>query len=216
MKTGERFWQLIGFVFGILSIYGLLEFSDAINAKQAQLGSLQQLLSRQEALLRDNHWTENLDSVEKVRKAWTSYLPVEKTPTFAKAHLLSDVRNFAKEAGITNLTVTATDAEGGEKTDDKTSSKAQPAVRFAGEKKKEEPLPKGVQMIKLTVTGRFDPVAFYKLLEKQEEAQRFSVIERLTVRGAQMELGIRCYWRLDPGHSADAGKPVLLPVKNGL
>jgi hypothetical protein len=218
MKTGERFWQLIGLVFGILSIYALLELSDALNAKQTQFASVQQLLSRQEALLSDNHWAENLASVEQVRKAWTSYLPVEKTPTFAKARLLSDVRNFAKEAGITNLMVTATDAEGGEKTDDKTSSKVRPAARFGGEKNKEEPLPKGVQMIKLTVTGRFDPAALHKLLQKQEEVQRFSAIERVTVRGAQLELGIRCYWRLDPKHSAnaDAGKPALLPAKNGL
>jgi hypothetical protein len=218
MKTGQRFWQLIGLVFGILSIYALLELSDALNARQTQLASLQQLLSRQEALLSDNHWAENLASVEQVRKAWTSYLPVEKTPTFAKARLLSDVRNFAREAGITNLMVTATDAEGGEKNNDRTNTQARPAARFGGEKNKEEPLPKGVQMIKLTVTGRFDPAAFHKLLKKQEEAQRFSVIERVTVRGAQLELAIRCYWRLDPTHSANAdlGKPALLPAKNGL
>jgi hypothetical protein len=217
MKTGERFWQLIGLVFGILSIYALLELTDALNTKQTQFASVQQLLSRQEALLHDNRWTENLDSVDKVRKAWMSYLPVEKTPTFAKAHLLSDVRNFAKEAGITNLMVTATDAEGGANSDDKTS-KVRPVARFGNEKNKDELLPAGVQMIKLTVTGRFDPAAFHKLLKKQEEAQRFSVIERVTVRGAQLELGIRCYWRLDPTHSAnaDAGKPALLPAKNGL
>jgi uncharacterized secreted protein with C-terminal beta-propeller domain len=218
MKSGERFWHLMGLVFGILSIYALLELSDALNVKQVQLASAQQLLSRQEALLHDNHWVENLGLVDKVRKAWMVYLPAEKTPTVAKAHLLSDVRNFAKDAGITNLIVTATDAELVEKNDDRTSPKARPTARFGIEKNKDELLPTGVRMIKLTVTGRFDPAAFYKLMQKQEEAQRYSVIERVTVRGAQLELSIRCYWRLDPTQSAnaDAGKSALLPIKNGL
>lgn len=227
MQTGKRFWQLIGFVFFILIVYGLMELSDAIAARQLQLKSQQQLLSRQEALLRDNHWPENLRLADQARKAWMSYLPVEKSPTFAKARLLSDIRNIAKEAGIANLTVTATDAEGGDKASGQAGDKAnsgnvaRPLARFGADKKKDDLLPVGVQMIKLTLSGRFDPVAFNKLMQKQADVQRFLVIERVTVRGAQLELGIRSYWRIEPnalpGTSTVSvtGKPALLPAKNG-
>ncbi|MDO8178821.1 MAG: hypothetical protein Q7T62_11295 [Undibacterium sp.] len=227
MQTGKRFWQLISFVFFILIVYGLMELSDAIAARQLQLKSQQQLLSRQEALLRDNHWPENLRLADQARKAWMSYLPVEKSPTFAKARLLSDLRHIAKEAGIANLTVTATDAEGGDKASDKVGDKAsagnvaRPLARFGADKNKDDLLPVGVQMIKLTLSGRFDPVAFNKLMQKQEEVQRFLVIDRVTVRGAQLELGIRSYWRIKPNALPGTstvpvtGKPALLPAKNG-
>lgn len=228
MQTGQRFWQLIGFVFFILLVYGLLELSDAIAARQVQLKNQQQLLSRQETLLRDNRWVENLRSAEQLRQAWMNYLPTEKSPTFAKARLLSDLRNLAKEAGIANLVVTATDAEGGDKINEKTNDKTaagsvtRPGTRFGSDKNKEDALPAGVQMIKLTIAGRFDPAAFNKLLQKQADTQRFSVIERVTVRGSQLELGIRSYWRLEPkvaagGTTGNAmAKPALSAVKGAL
>lgn len=228
MQTGKRFWQLISFVFFILCVYGLMELSDAIVARQTQLKSQQQLLYRQEVLLQDNRWTEHLRSADQVRNAWLSYLPIEKSPTFAKARLLSELRNFAKEAGMTNVTVTATDAESGDGASDKVNDKAgpanvvRPAVRFGTDKKKEDLLPAGVQMIKLTIAGRFDPAAFYKFMQKQADAQRFSVVERVTVRGVQLELGIRCYWRLEPNsiRSTNSGSvasaPVVSPAKGGL
>jgi hypothetical protein len=222
MKTGERFWQLIGFVFFILFMYGLMELSDALTARQAQITNLQQLLTRQENLVRDNHWLENAKAVENIKNAWLDYLPVEKTPTFAKAHLLSEVRNFARDAKINNLIVSATDAEGGEQTGNnantKPIAKSSSTTRFAADKNKENVLPVGVQMIKLTISGRFDPAAFNSFLQKQADSQRFSVIERVTVRGAQLELGIRCYWRLDPANKggSDLGKAVLPPINKGL
>lgn len=230
MQTGKRFWQLIGLVFFILLVYGLMELSDAVVARQTELKSQQQLLSRQETLLLDNHWPEHLRSANQVHKAWLSYLPVEKSPTFAKAHLLSDLRNIAKEAGIVNLTVTATDAEGGDKFNEKNSDKVnsayavRPVARFGVDKKKEDLLPADVQMIKLTIAGRFDPVAFNKLLKKQADAQRFSVVERISVRGVQLELGIRCYWRVESNlnTSADGSvanviqKSVMRPIQRGV
>lgn len=225
MQTGKRFWQLIGFVVFILMALGLLELSDAIVARQAQLKSQKILLARQEALIRDNHWEVNLRAAEQARKAWMNYLPAEKTPTFAKAHLLSDLRNYAKEAGMFNIIVTATDAEGGDKANDKvnekaaTSISARPVPRFGADKKKDDLLPAGVQMIKLTISGRFEPATFYKFMQKLTDAQRFSVIDRVTVRGMQLELGMRCYWRVGSvaNVSVDAGpnpdKLGLSPVK---
>lgn len=228
MQTGKRFWQLVGFVFFILIAYGLMELSDAISARQLQLKSQQQLLSRQEALLHDNRWQANLRSVEQARKAWMAYLPWEKSPTFAKARLLSDFRDIAKEAGITNLTVSATDAEGGDKANEKAGVNAtstyagRPVARFGSDKNKENLLPTGVQMIKLTIAGRFDPAGFNKLLKKLADTQRFSVMERVTVRGTQLELGIRYYWRLEsqPAIGATTGvvksNTVLSPIKDVL
>ena len=204
MQTGKRFWNLMGLVFFILVAYGLMELSDAIVARQLELKSQEQLLTRQEALIRDNHWSEDLRAVDQVRKGWMNYLPVEKSATFAKARLLSDFRDMAKEAGITNLTVSATDSEGDDKASDKagntTTSGSAPrtVARFGTEKNKESALPAGVQMIKLTIAGRFEPTAFNKFLKKQADAHNFAIVERLTVRGGQLELGIRYYWRLEP------------------
>ena len=195
MKTGERFWQLLCMVMLILVAYGLAELYDVNVAQQKQLESQIQLLDRQESLLRNNRWPENLIAVQKVQKAWVSFLPTEKSPTFAKARLLSDIRDLAKDAGIPNLVVSATDAEGGDKAD-LPEYGARPTYQSNGDKNKLDVLPLGVQVIKLTVTGRFDPLAFTKLLHSMEEVQRFIIVERVIVRGAQMEIGIRCYWRV--------------------
>jgi hypothetical protein len=213
METGKRFWLLIGFVAFILVAYALLELSDAVAARQTQLKGAQTLLARQETLLNDNHWNINLRTAEQARKDWLNYLPVEKTPTFAKAHLLSDLNQYAKEAGMFNIIVTATDAEGGDTANDKMNDKSatsyvsRPPPRFGVEKKKEASLPTGVQMIKLTISGRFDPATFYKFMQKLEDSQRFSVIDRVTVRGVQLELGVRCYWRVGTIAQAES-KPV--------
>ncbi len=211
MKTGARFWQLIGLVFFILAAYGLGELSDAVVAKEKDLNNQQLLLSRQEVLLHNNNWIENLHSVENVHKAWLSYLPVENSATFAKARLLSDIRVVTKNAGFTGVSVTATEAEGGDKSTSSsgTTTAQRQAYQFGSDKKKTDTLPAGVQMIKLTVTGRFDPASFNKLLLALEEEQRFAVIERVTIRSAQLELGIRCYWRLAAGPRADKA---LLPL----
>lgn len=230
METGKRFWQLIGFVAFILIAYGLLELSDAITARQTQLKGLQTLLTRQETLLRDNHWNLNLREAEQARKAWMNYLPAEKTPTFAKAHLLSDLNRYAKEAGMFSIVVTATDAEGSDKANDKIGDKAaasiapRPFPRFGVDKKKEDLLPAGVQMIKLTISGRFEPATFYKFMQKLADSQRFSVVDRVTVRGLQLEFGVRCYWRLganvnvntETETNPNSGKPGLSPVKKAV
>ncbi|MFZ6672751.1 hypothetical protein [Undibacterium sp. Xuan67W] len=188
----------------ILVAHGLAELYDANVAQQKQLESQTQLLDRQESLLKKNHWTENLLAVQKVQKAWIGFLPTEKSPTFAKARLLSDIRDLAKDAGIPSLAVTATDAEGGEKTDLSAGGYGtKSSYQSNADKTKLDVLPSGVQMIKLTVTGRFDPLAFTKLLHSLEEEQRFTVVERAIVRGAQMEIGIRCYWRVDTAFAKD-------------
>ncbi|MET3138888.1 hypothetical protein AAKU61_003261 [Undibacterium sp. GrIS 1.2] len=198
MKTSERFWQLVGIVMLILVAYGLAELYDVIVIQQKQLESQNQLLGRQEGLLKNNRWRENLQDVQKVQKAWVEFLPSEKSPTFAKARLLSDIRDLAKDARVANLVVTATDAENGDKTGLSAGAYgAKQPYQSNDDKNKLDMLPSGVQMIKLTVTGRFDPLAFTKLLHSLEETQRFTVIERAIVRGAQMEIAIRCYWRVD-------------------
>ncbi|MCU6434934.1 hypothetical protein LPB67_14245 [Undibacterium sp. Jales W-56] len=210
MKTGERFWQLVGMVLLILVAYGLAELYDVNVAQQKQLESQRQLLLRQESLLKNNHWAANLLAVQKVQSAWMTYLPVEKSSTFAKARLLSDVRDLAKDAGIVNIAVTATDAEGGEKTDAAYGHYgAQTSNQSGSDKSKLDVLPSGVQVIKLTVTGRFDPAPFTKLLRSLEEVQRFTVIERVVVRGTQLEIGIRCYWHKGNGLDKEntANKP---------
>lgn len=218
MQTGKRFWNLMGLVFVILITYGLMELSDSIMARQLQLKSQQQLLTKQEVLIRDNHWPENLRAIDLVRKGWMNYLPVEKSPTFAKARLLSEFRDMAKEAGIANLTVSATDSESSDKENagetTVSGSVPRPVTRFGADKNKENPLPAGVQMIKLTIAGRFDPAAFNKFLKKQTDAQNFAVVERLTVRGGQLELGIRYYWRLEPriAHNVNTGAVINKPV----
>jgi hypothetical protein len=69
MKTGERFWQLLGMVMLLLVAYGLAELYGMNLAQQKQLESQSQLLDRQESLLKNNHWPENLIAVQKVQKA---------------------------------------------------------------------------------------------------------------------------------------------------
>jgi hypothetical protein len=219
MQTGKNFWQLVGMVFFILIAYGLMELSDSIAAGGKQLEAQRKLLSRQKTLLRDNHWPENLHAADQARKAWMRYLPLEKSATFAKARLLSEMRLIAKDSGIANLTVTATEVEEGNDASERTGNKvgsgyaAGPVARF-GKNKNDDRLPAGVHMIKLTVSGRFDSAGFYKLLQKQEDAQRFSVVERITVRGTQLELGIRCYWRLETNSGAGTAKPIVTSIRH--
>lgn len=218
MNTGERFWQLIGMVVFILAAYGLMELVDFNAALQKQVQSQQQLLARQESMLKINHWQKDLNEVERIQNAWMAYLPAEKTPTFAKARLLSDVRNIAKDAGVANLSVTATDSEGGDKVEVGTKSPAQKSTQGGyqsiGDKNKVDVLPSGVQMIKLTITGRFDPMAFSKLMLTLDDVQRFTIVERVTVRGAQLEMGIRCYWRV--GTNTDVDQSKRLPMTKAL
>lgn len=220
MQTGKNFWQLVGMVFFILIAYGLMELSDAIVAGGKQLEVQQKLLSRQKTLLRDNRWPENLHAADQARKAWTRYLPVEKSATFAKARLLSEIRLIAKDSGIANLTVTATEVEEGNDSSKRAGNRggsgyaARPVARLGKSKNDDDRLPAGVHMIKLTVSGRFDPAGFYKLLQKQADAQRFSVAERITVRGTQLELGIRCYWRLETNSGAGTVNPIVTSIRH--
>ena len=62
-------------------------------------------------------------------------------------------------------------------------------------------LPEGVHLIKVKLGGRFEPVAFTKLLQALEEG-RFTIVERVSVRGVQMELDLRYYWQLKLGKAA--------------
>ncbi|MBC3812491.1 hypothetical protein [Undibacterium aquatile] len=196
MQTGERFWQLVGAAIFILCAYGLAELFDSNTARQKQLANQQQLLVRQQAALKESRWDQKLKDAEQVQKAWLAYLPVEKSPTFAKARLLSDVRQLAKDAGIVGATVSALDAEGGEKTGTALTSYGAGSGSSVQDKTKSS-LPSGVQMIKVTLIGRFDPVPFGRLLDTLEDAQKFTVVERVLVRGTQLEVNIRCYWHLD-------------------
>lgn len=197
MQTGERFWQLVGAAIFILCAYGLAELFDSNTARQKQLANQQQLLVRQQAALKDSRWDQKLKDAEQVQKAWLAYLPVEKSATFAKARLLSDVRQLAKDAGIVGATVSALDAEGGEKTGTALTSYGAGSSSSVQDKTKPSSLPSGVQMIKVTLIGRFDPVPFGRLLDTLEDAQKFTVVERVLVRGTQLEVNIRCYWHLD-------------------
>ncbi len=202
MNTGARFWQLVGVVVLILGGYALAELHDAVQAKQKQLESQQQLLFRQQALLRDNRWIENRQEIERIQREWLAYLPVEESATVAKAHLLSQIRTVAQQAGIQNLNVTATDAEGGQPATSAgaTGTARTNSVSRPGDAKpKADQLPAGVQVIKLRVAGHFQPTAFVKLLLALEQEQQFAIIERLTVRGTQLEVGIRCYRRFNAG-----------------
>ena len=200
MNTGARFWQLVGVVVLILGGYVLAELHDAVQAKQKQLESQQQLLFRQQALLRDNRWIENRREIERIQREWLAYLPVEESATVAKAHLLSEIRAVAQQAGIQNLNVTATDAEGGQSsTSTGVAGTTRAPSRSGDAKAKAAQLPAGVQVIKLRVAGNFQPTAFVKLLLALEQEQQFAIIERLTVRGTQLEVGIRCYRRFNAG-----------------
>lgn len=198
MKTGARFWKLIGLVILILGAYGLAELHDSVKAADKQLVSQQQLLSKQRALLHENHWTTDLESVDQVRQAWLKHLPAENTAAVAKAHLLNDIRSVARSAGMTSLSVTATEME------DNEASKAPSAYGFnPGQKKTEaEALPAGVHLIKVKIEGRFNPSAFAGLMKALEEEGRTTIIERVSVRGAQLELNLRFYWLMGTGKNA--------------
>lgn len=207
MKTGARFWQLVGLVIFILGAYGLAELYDAVNVREKQISTQKHILSRQKTLLQNNHWAADLAAVDLLRQAWLTYLPPEDSVAVAKAHLLNDMRSLAENAGMTNLSVTATEVE------DKSSAGSAPgthprsANNYGSSDKKTEAdaLPEGVRLIKVKLAGRFNPAAFTALLRALEESGRFAVIERASVRGVQMELNLRCYWRTNT--SKTAAKP---------
>lgn len=193
MKTGARFWQLIGLTFLILAWYGLAELDDAVTAKQKQLQDQRMLLTKQEDLLRDNQWKSNLADIEKIRTKWLAYIPEENSPALAKAHLLNDLRSAAVNVGILNATVNATE---GELEEQAGSSAASTNSAYAkASENKAKTLPTGLHVIKVNIVGRFDPAAFTKLIRVLEDERRFAVIERVSVRGVQMDLNLRCYWR---------------------
>ncbi|MBI1891035.1 MAG: hypothetical protein HYS18_10335 [Burkholderiales bacterium] len=194
MKTGARFWQLIGLTFLILAWYGLAELDDAVTAKQKQLQDQRMLLTKQEDLLRDNQWKSNLADIEKVRTKWLAYIPEENSPALAKAHLLNELRSAAVNVGILNATVNATEGELEEQANSSVSGSTNSAYAKAGESKAKL-LPSGLHVIKVNIVGRFDPAAFTKLVRVLEDERRFTVIERISVRGVQMDLNLRCYWR---------------------
>lgn len=200
MKTGTRFWQLIGLVFLILGGYGLAELHDAVAVKQKQLETQRQLLFREEALLKDNRWKTNLRAVNQVREQWLNYLPVENSAAVAKAHLLSELRSAAQTAGMSSLTVSATDSESVEQAKPATSTAAN-AYSKSRKDAKSNALPSGVHMIKVNIAGRFDPASFTRLVRVLEEERRFTIVERLSVRSTQLELSVRCYWRLNAAAS---------------
>lgn len=197
MKTGARFWKLIGLVILILGAYGLAELHDSVKAKEKRLDSQQQLLSKQRALAHENHWAADLESVDLVRQAWLKHLPSENSVAVAKAHLLNDIRSMARSAGMTTLSVTATEME------DNETSKAASSYGFNSSQKKieAEVLPAGVHLIKVKIEGRFNPSAFAALMKALEEG-RPTIIERVSVRGTQMELNLRCYWLMGAGKTA--------------
>ncbi|MDP2964089.1 MAG: hypothetical protein Q8N54_15165 [Sulfurimicrobium sp.] len=198
MKTGARFWKLVGLVFLILGAYGLAELHDSVKAGDKRLVGQQQLLSKQRALLHENHWIADLESVEQVRQAWLKHLPSENTAAVAKAHLLNDIRSMAKSAGMTTLSVTATEME------DNEAGKTPSSYGFnPGQKKTEaETLPAGVHLIKVKIEGRFTPSTFAALMKALEEEGRPTIVERVSVRGAQMELNLRCYWLMSTDKTA--------------
>ena len=198
MKTGARFWKLIGLVILILGAYGLAELHDSVKAKEKRLDSQQQLLSKQRVLLHENHWAADLESVDQVRQAWLKHLPSENTAAVAKAHLLNDIRSLARSAGMATLSVTATEME------DNETSKAPSSYGFNSSQKKieAEVLPAGVHLIKVKIEGRFNPSAFAALMKALEEEGRPTIIERVSVRGTQMELNLRCYWLMGAGKTA--------------
>lgn len=202
MKTGTRFWRLIGLVILILGAYGLAEFHDSIEAGEKRLDGQHQLLSKQRALVHENHWEADLKSVDQVRQAWLKHLPSENTAAVAKAHLLNDIRSMARSAGMATLSVTATEME-----DDETS-KAPSSYGFNSSQKKSEAetLPAGVHLIKVKIEGRFTPPAFAALMKALEEEGRSTIIERVSVRGTQMELNLRCYWLMGASKTTAASQ----------
>lgn len=198
MKTGARFWKLVGLVALILGAYGLADIHDSVKAGEKRLDSQLQLLSKQRALVHENHWAADLESVDLVRQAWLNHLPSENSVAVAKAHLLNEVRSMARSAGMTTLSVTATEVE------DNETSKASSSYGFSSSQKKTEAevLPAGVHLIKVKIEGRFNPTAFAALIRALEEEGRSTIIERVSVRGAQVELNLRCYWLMSAGKAA--------------
>ena len=205
MKTGARFWKLIGMVILILSAYGLMELFDAIKARNSQLGIQQQLLLKQRILLHDNHWVADLAAIDLVRQAWLAYLPSADSVAVAKAQLLNDMRSLAQNSGLTNLSVTATEVDENEKSNTASSynSGLGSTSAFSSSYKKSdtEAPPKGVHLIKVKLGGRFDPAVFTKLLRALEEG-RFTIVESASVRGTQMELNLRYYWQMNLSKAA--------------
>jgi hypothetical protein len=213
MKTGARFWQLIGVVCLVLSAYALAELYDAVQAKQAELDNERLLLARQEDLLRDNQWTRRLHAIQKIRNEWQAYLPVEDSPALAKAHFLSTLRYTAQNAGLSGLTIGATDLEGNEQNSSAKAALSSTRQSEKGKAGKSAALPPGVQMTKLRITGRFEPAAFVKLLRALEQEAQFVKIDSVTVRSAQLEIGMRAYWRIKAQAPADAN-PAVLPSQS--
>lgn len=195
MKTGTQFWQLIAWVFVILSGYALAELHDAVEAKEKQLNSGRQLLIRQQAMLRDNRWVANLRAIEPVRQAWIDYLPHEDSAAISKANLLREMHTISHNAGVPGLTVLATDAEN-EANFSSPVNTSLPAYGSKSATAKPDELPSGVQVIRLQITGRFEPVSFAKLLRALKDEKPSAIIERVSVHGAQLELNMRYYWRL--------------------
>ena len=214
MKTGSRFWYLLGIASLILGGYGLAELSDAVHAKRVELNSQRLLLAREEELLRDNRWPERARAIQKIRRDWQAYLPVEDSPALAKAHLLSTWRKVAGDAGLMGLSVGAADSESADQ-----DGSAKPGSNGASQSSKGKnpgkanTLPPGVQMTKLTISGRFEPAAFVKFLRALEQDGQFVRIERATVRATQLELGLRAYWRLKAASpvSAKSDAPAVMP-----
>jgi len=197
MRMGERFWQLIAVVFAILVLYGLTSLYDFNVVQQKQLLNQQQLLMKQQAMLKGNHWQSYAKDAEKLKKAWLAYLPTERSPTSAKAKLLSDIRALAQNSGIPNVVVSAGDAEGGESVKSGNPFYADKSELGSKASSKSQSLPTQVQMIKLTINGRFDPIPFKHLIRNIDETLPFTVIDSVRVRGTQLEMGIRCYWRIE-------------------
>jgi hypothetical protein len=197
MKTGERFWQLIGLVFFILGTYGLIDLNDQIKEKNNQLDRQYQILIKEQKLIQNNnYWVKNLKAINLVQQAWLSYLPLEDSVAVAKAHLLNDMRVLAKNTGVINLSITASETDEDNKdtsVDNNTISLQNETSNF--KKNEPESLPANVHLIKVKLTGNFDPTVFTKMLHALENNEKIISIERVSVRGPQMEVNLRYYWR---------------------
>ena len=211
MQTGNRFWYLISIVAMILVIYGLLNLQDAIGAQQKQLDTQISLLQKQKKMLAGNEWIKNLKQAETAQKQWRSYLPAEKNITYAKAKLISDFRNLALDSGMTGISVNANEQDGNEKTALASIGKESGGNTLTRKDSKADALPDNVQMLKLSLTGRFDPIAFNKLIKRLDDANRFIVIEKVSAKGAQLEIGVRCYWQTET--ASDTANAPILPKK---
>lgn len=200
MKTGDRFWQLIGLVFFILGAYGLVDLYDQIKEKNNQLDRQYQILVKHQMLMQNDFWAKNLKAVNLVQKAWLSTLPLEDSVAVAKAHLLNDMRVLAKNTGAINLSITASEIEEDDNATSVDNNTVSSQNKTSNNYKKNEPesLPVNVHLIKVKLTGRFDPTVFTKLIHNLEESGKIITIERVSVRGPQMELNLRYYWRNNP------------------